>query len=71
MILERIRERYGANICRRCINDLTGAGLETKDCVYEDAIRQCPRCGDARHIVAELRFRGRRKMAGRRLSWQP
>ncbi len=67
MILERIRERYGANICRRCINELTGAALTPRDCIYEDAIDQCPRCGDAHHIVAGFRFFGRRKMAGKRL----
>ena len=68
MITERIKKRYGDNLCRYCITALTGADLETKNCVYETYVRPCARCKDARHIVSGLRFSGRRKMSGKRLN---
>ena len=64
--MDRIREiigRYGGLVCRRCINDLYGANLTQRDCVYDGPYeRQCKCCGKMRHIVWDLKASGKRKL---------
>jgi len=63
---QAIREKYGRNICRNCINRLCRAKLNSEDCTYDAPYPQlCPCCGEMRHIVSGLRLSGRLKLLGK------
>lgn len=59
-LLSRIRNQYGGDICRHCINTKYGAELHRSDCLYDLDLYNysCPCCGERRHIVRGLRFSG-------------
>ena len=67
MITKRIIKRaFGGNICRRCINQLAGARLERKDCIYDSYPSECPSCGVPQNIVTGFRLSGRIKLIGKK-----
>ena len=45
-------------VCRRCINDIYGAHLQPKHCLYNHYRYNCPRCGSYSHIVRKITFVG-------------
>ena len=57
----KIKERYGALICRRCLNKKYKVHLIPDDCIYEYRY-VCPRCREMHNIVSDLRFSGKMKM---------
>ncbi len=56
-----IKEQFGDNICRKCINSFYDVKLEPKDCVYGYTYI-CPRCKEARNIVVGFKAGGKMKM---------
>ena len=65
--IKQIQRLYGQNVCRHCINKLTGARLERRDCVYDTYQRVCPSCELMQNIVMDLRFSGKLKLMGKKL----
>ena len=59
---KKIAERYGGNICRRCINEDYRVHLTPDDCMYSKKKQECPRCGWLSNIVNGFTFSGKRKM---------
>ena len=50
-------------MCRNCINKLYGAGLERKDCIYDEPYpRQCTSCKEMKYSVTGLKLSGRLKL---------
>ena len=62
MLYKNFSNKYLSGICRECLNQISGFRLSTRDCLYKIKSRTCPNCGDYRHIVDALRFRGRLKI---------
>ena len=62
--LYALREEYGGELCRRCINEVRGVRIERTDCWYADTPypTRCARCGELRNIVTALRLSGRLKL---------
>jgi len=67
-MLKAIQKKYGQNICRRCINRLTGAALERKNCIYASYPGTCPVCGVPQNIVTGFRLSGKLMLIGKKLS---
>ena len=57
----RIKRRFGGEICRDCINMTYGSRLNPDDCRY-GYVYTCPCCGEIRSIVVGLSPMGRLKM---------
>ncbi|MBR0408703.1 MAG: hypothetical protein IJI53_11745 [Clostridia bacterium] len=57
----RIKNRFGDNICRRCINKRYHASLTPKDCRYGYHYI-CPSCKQPQNIVVNFTFSGHLKM---------
>ncbi|MBQ2461525.1 MAG: hypothetical protein II504_03710 [Clostridia bacterium] len=63
---KRIRREFGGNVCRHCINSMTGVHLYPRDCHYEAKRGICPRCHlENKHIVCGFTFGGKWKLRGR------
>ena len=62
MLYKNFANNYITGVCRDCMNQASGFQLNTRDCLFHKHSRRCPNCGDYRHIVADLRFRGRLKI---------
>ncbi len=58
LTMARIKKEYGSPICRHCINEEFGANLQRRHCRYLKHSGICPRCGEKKHIVEKLTFRG-------------
>lgn len=56
LTMNRIRTKYGGNLCRRCINEAYQVQLQTNDCWYEYYPHVCPRCGEIHNIVNDLKL---------------
>lgn len=57
----RIKNKFGDNICRRCINRQYRVNLTHKDCRYGYQYI-CPRCKSPRNIVVAFTLSGHLKM---------
>lgn len=65
-VIRSIRETYGRDICRRCLNRLCRTRLEPSDCRYAEPYPQlCPCCGEMRSIVTGFSLSGRLKLLGK------
>lgn len=61
--LDSIREKYGSNICRKCINQEYGTDLRPFDCEYANPFPSlCVCCGEPKNIVTGLKLTGRLKL---------
>lgn len=61
--MQEIRARFGANVCRGCINSVYGTNLLRADCLYEGPYPHvCIRCGEVKNIVADVRLSGKWKL---------
>ena len=47
-----------SEICRRCLNDIYGARLRSKQCLYDHYMYNCSRCGAYSHIVRKVTLSG-------------
>lgn len=63
--MEKIRNRFGNNICRKCINEVYQTDLSHRDCEYEMYPSTCPRCKKVKNIVCGLSLRGKLKLMGK------
>lgn len=59
--IARIREDYGDNICRRCINRKYHSKLQPNDCQYGYTY-VCPVCKKMHNIVVGFSLTGRGKL---------
>ena len=62
MHFKNFAKKYITGACRDCLNQISGMQLTTRDCLYDWRDGQCPHCHDYRHIVVDLRWRGRLKV---------
>ena len=58
---QRIRDAYGDNICRRCINRKFHTNLRPNDCQYGYTYT-CPVCKKVHNIVVGFSLSGHGKM---------
>lgn len=64
--LNSIHKKYGANICRKCINREYDVHLKSSDCLYHNPFPSiCSCCGEPKNIVTGLRLTGRLKLLGK------
>lgn len=64
--LNQVREKYGANICRKCINREYQVNLKPSDCEYANPFPSlCACCGEPKNIVTGLRLTGKLKLLGK------
>lgn len=56
LTMNKIRTKYGGNLCRRCVNEAYHVQLRSHDCWYEYYPHVCPRCGEIHNIVNDLKL---------------
>ena len=62
--MRSIYSRFGAAICRRCINEQYGVDLKPKDCRYVGAYPDvCACCGKVRNLVGDVNLGGSLKLS--------
>ncbi len=57
---QRIKSRFGDNICRSCINETYHVHLAQGDCRY-GYMYSCPCCGKRKNIVVDFTAGGKFK----------
>ena len=63
---DRVRKKYGHNICRRCINREYHVHLRHSDCQYGNPFPGlCSCCGQPNNLVTGLKATGRLKLLGK------
>lgn len=62
LTLRKVHKRFGAYICRRCINRRYQADLSSRDCRYAPEEYVCPDCEREQRIVKGLHLSGHLKM---------
>ena len=67
---EYISEHYG-NVCRRCINRMCNVHLVPDDVRYQQYPYECDQCGKMANIVTSVRFSGKLKLFGKKLTEEP
>lgn len=59
--IAKIKDKYGDNICRRCINRKYRANLQPRDCQYGYTY-VCPVCHKMHNIVVGFNMSGHGKL---------